>query len=66
MKFPTWLSARAFIIAASLTTIPIYREAAKSEFTIESTLGWIAVIVIGGMVLGAVLTWGEKQFGKKP
>jgi hypothetical protein len=54
------------MIAAALTTIPIYREAAKSEFTLETTAGWIVAILAGGMVLGAVLTWGEKKFGKKP
>jgi hypothetical protein len=66
MKFPTWLSGRAFVIAAALTTIPVYREAAKTEFTVESALGWVAVIVVCGVIVGAVLTWGEKKFAKNP
>lgn len=66
MKFPDWCSAKAFVAGVLVTAIALIDAAAKTGFSTEGVVQWIAGSGFGGMFWGAIFTWVGKRVGKQP
>ena len=63
--FPSWLSAKAFLLAALLTAVGVFGQYAGYSFGIESIVGFVVSTLIGGIFWGWILTkFLPRWFGK--
>jgi len=64
--FPSWLSAKAFLLASLLTAVGVFGQYSGYGVGIEPVVGFIVATLVGGIFWGWVLTkFLPRWFAKK-
>lgn len=56
LKFPNWISPRAFFVAAFITGLQGAQNLYVSDFNTEATISFCIQILAGGLLWGWLLT----------